>query len=157
MVKKVILALVVLGFLAGGFLYWWNSQADVRELNKDFPEGVRVVKSLFGEDYKVVNKIDGYSFKVPREWGGLEVIEYVPERTEGGYTATSIGAKGNKGAGIILSVDRYKLEGDMGNIKSWAETNFETFGLVGNFNEDKMGEFDIVKTQENVHLGGMLV
>ncbi|MDO8659513.1 MAG: hypothetical protein Q7K54_02830, partial [Candidatus Parcubacteria bacterium] len=68
MIKKIVLLVVVLGLFGGGFFYWWNNQADVRELNKTLPEGVKVVKSFFGGEYKVINKIDGYEFKVPKEW-----------------------------------------------------------------------------------------
>lgn len=157
MMKKIVLAGVVLGLLAGGFFYWWNNQADVRELNKTLPKGVRVAKSLVGNEYKVINKIDGYEFKVPREWRGVKIAEYIPERTEGGYTATSIGIEGNEGAGRIFSIDRYKFGGDTSNIKSWAEINFKFFELVGDFSEEKINEFNIVKTEENVHLGGMFV
>jgi len=157
MIKKIVLSVLVLSLFGGGFFYWWNSQADVRELNKTLPKGVSVAKSLFGNEYKVINKIDDYEFKVPNEWRGVREVEYIPNRTEGGYTATSIGIEGNEGAGRIISVDRYKSGGDMSNIKSWAETNFKTFELVGDFKEDTIGEFDIVKTEENVHLGGMLI
>ncbi len=37
-------------------------------------------------------------------------------------------------------------------LEEWATTNFETFGLVGEFSQDTVGGIDIVKTQENVHL-----
>jgi len=157
MAKKIILLVLVLGLLAGGSFYWWSNQQDVRELNKTLPEGVKVAKSLFGGEYKVVNKIDGYEFKVPKEWRGVKEASYSPEITEQGYTASSFGIEGNDAMGRIAGVDRYKIESTDIFLKSWAETNFETFGLVGDFKEDKVGEFDIVKTQENVHLGGMFV
>lgn len=158
MIKNIILAVLVLGLLAGGFFYWWNNQADVRELNKTLPGGVKVVKSLWGNEYRVVNKIDGYEFKVPKEWKGIREIEYVPEREEMGYKATSIGVEGGEGAGRIASIDRYKSGGDISNnMRLWAETNFKTFELAGDFSEDVVGDFNIVKTQENVHLGGMFV
>ena len=155
MVKRAVLAVLVLGLLAGGFFYWWNSQADVRELNKTLPDGVRVVKGLFGKEYKVINKIDGYEFKVPRGWGGVNEIAYIPEREESGYTVAGVELEGKEGSGRIVVINRFKEEGE--SLKSWAEKNFETFGLVGDFSENKVEEFDIVKTQENVHLGGMFV
>ena len=67
MKKKIIIIIsIVLILVAGGGFFWWNgNQKDVRELNKNLPEGVRVMKSLIGNEYKVVNKIDGYEFKVP--------------------------------------------------------------------------------------------
>ena len=160
MMKKIVPAvfvLAVLGLLGGGFFYWWNSQADVRELNKTLPAGVQVAKSLYGNEYKVVNKIDGYEFKVPKEWRGVREASYSPVITEQGYAASSFGIEGNDAAGRFTGIDRYKIENDNTSLKFWAETNFNTFGLVGDFSEDKVGEFDIVKTEESVHLGGMFV
>ena len=154
MAKKIILLVVVLVLIGGGFFYWWQIQADIRELNKTLPEGVRVVKSLFGNEYKVVNKVDGYELKIPPEWMGIKEIGYIPERTEEGYTATSIGIEGKEGIGRSVGIDRYKSGRDVGDLGSWAKTNFETFGLMGDFIKDKTGEFDSIKTQENVHFGG---
>lgn len=157
MVKQLILLILVLGLAGGGFFYWQNSQADVRELNKTLPEGVKVTKSLFGNEYQVVNKIDGYEFKVPMEWRGVNEVSYNPAITERGYTASSFGIEGNEATGRFAGIDRYKIENDGMPLKSWAETNFETFELVGDFSENRIGEFNIVKTEENVHLGGMFV
>ena len=152
--KLIILSVFILLLIAGGVFYWWQ-QKDVRELNKNLPEGVRVVKTLYG-DYKVVNKIDGYEFKIPREWKGIEEIKYVPESTERGYTASSIGFEGKEGMSRIMAIDRFRIENleDL-NLQLWAKTNFETFGLVGDFSKDKIGELEIVKTKEHVHLLGM--
>ncbi|MBI2450443.1 MAG: hypothetical protein HYV47_02830 [Candidatus Nealsonbacteria bacterium] len=155
MIKKIVLAVVVLGLSAGGFFYWWNNQADVRGLNKTLPDGVRVVKSLYGNEYKVINKIDGYEFKVPREWRGINEVAYIPERGEEGYTLSSIELEGREESSRIVVMNRF--EGNDEILRIWVEKNFKTFGLVGNFNEDKVGELDIVKIQENVHLGGMYV
>lgn len=156
--KKIILSFVALLLIAGGVFYWWQEQKDVRELNKGLPEGIRVVKSLVGQEYKVVNKIDGYEFKVPKEWEGVSEIIYTPERTESGYTGTSISIEGKEGPGRVIAIDNYKSGGDMsGELKLWAEVNFQTFGLVGDFNKDSVGKFEIVRTQENIHFGGEYV
>ena len=157
--KKIFFGAVVLVLVlvAGGFFYWWQNQADVRVLNKTLPEGVRVVKNLVGDEYGVVNKIDGYEFKIPPEWKGLREIAYMPERTETGYTGTSIDMSGNEGGSIIGIIDRFKINDQSVNLKSWAQKEFEIFGLVGDFSEDKVGEFEIVKTKEEVHLVGMAV
>jgi len=149
---------VILILAAGGFFYWQQNQADVKELNKNLPDGVRVVKSLIGEEYKVVNKIDGYEFKIPPEWQGIKEIEYFPQETEQGYTDSSIGLEGNQGEGRVTGVDSFKLdESRTSELKEWAETYFETFGLIGEFVNGKIGDLEIVKTRENVHLGGMHV
>lgn len=154
--KKLVSILVILGLAGGGLFYWWQNQADVRVLNKTLPEGVRVEKSLFGEEYKVVNKIDGYEFKVPVEWGGVEEVVYVPEREEANYKATSIIFASRQRDGVSIGIDRYTAGGDILNtdLRLWAETNFETFELVGEFTQDTVEKFDVVKTQENIHFAG---
>jgi len=76
MAKKLILFFIVVLILVGGGFFYWRDQTDVRKLNKNLPESVRVVKSLFSNEYKVVNKIDGYEFKVPDDWRGVSKIKY---------------------------------------------------------------------------------
>jgi hypothetical protein len=157
-IALVIGVIIILGFGGGGFFYWWQNQAGVRELNKDLPQGVRVEKSLFGDEYRVVNKIDGYEFKVPDGWHGLGMVEYIPKRSESGYTAASISMEGKEGTGRIVTIDQFRIENAKKiDLKSWAESNFETFGLVGNFSKDEIGHIEIVKTREDVHLLGMSV
>lgn len=150
----VVILFLILG--VGGFFYWQN-QKDVRELNKTLPKGVKVEKSLFGDEYKVVNKIDGYEFKVPREWMGIKEVEYSKEVTERGYTASSIGLEGNGGSSNIIAIDRFKLSSLEQDLENWAKVYFETFGLAGTFSKDKINLFEVVKTREDVHLGGMYV
>ncbi len=148
MVKKFALFIIILAFIGGGFFYWWSSQADVRELNKTLPEGVRVIKSLIGDEYKVVNKIDNYEFKIPPEWQGVREVEYIPERTEKEYIAASIGLEGNEGTGKIIAIDQFRSTTSISSLKNWAENNLKTFGLTADFNEGIIGEFEVVKTQE---------
>jgi len=85
--KYIVIGLVVLILAAiGAGLFLWQNQKDVRELNKNLPNGIRVVKSLVGNNYKVINKIDGYEFKIPKEWKGINEINYAPEmRARKGY------------------------------------------------------------------------
>ncbi len=154
MVKKIVLAVLVLGLFGGGFFYWWNSQADVRELNKTLPKGVSVAKSLVGNEYKVINKIDGYEFKAPKEWRGVKEIEYMPEREEMGFRGTSINIEGLEGGARGMGIDRFKIDGTT-NLIDWAENMFNVVGLTGDFINETIGRFEIAKTQENVHLGGM--
>jgi hypothetical protein len=159
MTKKIIISIVIVLILAaGGFFWWQENQKDVRELNENLPEGVRVTKSLFSNEYWVINKIDGYEFKVPDAWGGLNEIEYVPERKAQGYIGSSLYLEGKEGFGRVVGIDRFTSGGDVGaDLKSWAEANFDAFGLVGDFSENMVGEINVAKTQENVHLGGEYV
>jgi len=57
-----------------------------------------------------------------------------------------------------MAIDCFKIKnsGNL-NLEKWAKTNFEKFGLIGEFNKDKIGKFEIVKTQENTHLIGMYI
>jgi len=152
--KIVILSIVIILILCvGGGFFWWQNQKDVRELNKNLPEGVRVVKSLMGKEYKVVNKIDGYEFRVPKEWKGIKEIMYAPERTEEGYTGVSIELEGKEGVGRSVGIDRFEEDENL-NLEVWAKRFFESFGLMGEFIQDRIETIEIVKTQENVHLGG---
>ncbi len=148
---KLLFLVIVLLLIAGGVFYWKNQQ-EVAGLNKELPDGVRVVKTLTG-NYVVVNKINGYQFKIPDEWEGIEEIEYVTERTEKGYTADSIEIEGKEGISRVMGIDRFKVEKANLDLEKWAKTNFETFDLIGDFSRDEVKKFEIVKTQENVHLG----
>ena len=146
--KKIILFVVVLGLAGAGFFYWWNNQADVRELNKTLPEGVKVVKSLFGEEYKIVNKIDGYEFKIPPEWEGIKKIEYFPRETEQGYIVSSIGLEGKEGVGRVVDIAQFQIEDSNINLEFWVKAYFEKSGLINEFEKEMVGNFEVVKTRE---------
>ena len=155
--KIIILVFIILILIAGGGFFWWDgNQKDVRGLNKNLPEGVRVVKSLFGKEYKVVNKIDGYEFKVPEEWGGIEDVDYIPEREVKGFQSANITIEGLKGEARLMGISSFKEKEDL-NLKDWAQKMFNAFGLVGDFTPETVGDFETIKTQENIHLGGMYV
>ena len=149
-----VLLLLVIG--GGGFFVWQNGK-DVRELNRNLPMGVSVTKSLFGNAYKVVNKIDRYEFEVPERWHGVNEIAYIPENTDGEYTVTTTQLEGKEGASRIVTVNRFKSGEPNIDLKSWAKTNFDTYGLEGEFTKDNVGILEVVKTQESVHLLGMYV
>lgn len=150
--RKFLFLIIVLLLITGGVFYWKNQQ-EVADLNKELPEGVRVVKTLTG-DYVVVNKIDGYQFKVPDKWEGVKEVYYTSERTEQGYSGTSIELEGLKGVSRILSIDRFKTELLSFDLEKWGKDFFNTFGLIGNFSKDKVGEFEIVKTRERIGVIG---
>ena len=152
---KFLIFIIVLLLIAGGVFYWKNQQ-EVADLNRELPDGVRVVKTLFG-DYVVVNKIDGYQFKIPEEWGGVKKIYYTQERIEKDYNLSSFELEGNKGASRIGVINRFVIQELDLDLKFWAELNFQKFGLVGDFNKDKIDSFEIIKVKEDVHLIGMYV
>src|SRR3972149_11519191 len=91
--KKIVFAVVSISILilvAGGFFYWWQNQTDVRALNKTLPDGVKVVKSLIGNEYGVKNKIDGYEFKIPPKMTNLKEVKYYEEKDSNGISLESL-------------------------------------------------------------------
>ncbi len=158
--KKLIIGGVVLllSVGVGGFFVWQESQKEVRMLNKNLPDGVSISKSLFGNTYKVINKLDEYEFPVPEAWSGISEIAYIPKGDEQGYVASSIGIEGREGFSRMISIDRFEIDNPNDvDLAFWAKTNFDTYGLEGEFAKDSVGVFEVVKTQENVHLLGMYV
>jgi len=153
-------ALFVLIFIAllvlGGVFLWQKDQAEVKELNKDLPEGVSVVKSFLKDDYRVVNKIDGYEFGLPEEWMGLTEIRYIPETEEENYAVASINIKGLEGQARFISIDKFKVVGE-NNLQYWATKIFNDYELSGDFISDNVGGRGVVIVQENIHLAGMYV
>ena len=155
--KKVIFLIIVLGFVGGGFFYWWQNQADIRELNRTLPEGVKVVKSLFGDEYRIVNKIDDYEFKIPPEWQGMKEIEYIPERIVEDMKVASVGIEGIEGIGRIMSIDVYIVNQLDINLETWAENLLNKFGLSGELIQENINEYNILSMIEKEHLGGTYV
>ncbi len=154
--KIIILTIIVLLIFINGIFLWQESQKDVRELNKNLPEGVKVVKSLIGNEYKVVNKIDGYEFKTPKEWGGLSEIEYIPEREMEGFFGTNITIEGINGEGKMMGISYFKQENDL-DLRDWTQEFFEKFGFTGDLTPETIRNVEILKIQENIHLGGMYI
>lgn len=156
--KKILfgMAVLFLCLVSGGVFYWRQNQADVRELNKTLPEGIMVAKSLFGDEYKVVNKIDGYEFKVPKEWQGIEEIEYIPKSIEEEYDVASINAKSISNENKLVAIDRFKMNEKI-SLDNSVEEIFGYYELSGDFVRDSIIGVNIIKVQENTHLGGMYV
>ncbi len=156
MKKKILVSLFVLALLviAGGGFYWWQNQKDVREINKTLPLGVKVEKSLFGNDWWVKNKIDSYEFRVPKAWAGIREVKYIPSTADEKYSITSINVKGVMGGATLAAIDYVKTEKNP-EISEWAQKIFEEYGFSGEFSSGQVGDRKIMKTQENEHLAGM--
>jgi len=155
MKKKIIILLIIILLLVAGGIFWWQDQTEVRELNKNLPEGVRVVKSLIGKDYKVVNKIDEYKVKLPEGWEGLKEVKYIPERTVKELKVASINLTGNLGG--FIAIDCYKLEKANVNLEIWVNELMQNFDLQGVLEKEIIGNFEIIKTKEEEHLAGMFL
>jgi len=155
--KNFIFALTTLALIGTAFIYWGQNQTDIKELNKSLPEGIKVEKTLlgFGEEYKLTNKIDNYSFKIPPEWEGLYKINYYPQRTEMDYTGSSLNIEGKNGEGRVIGIDQFTSGGDMNsNLEEWLQEQSTVFDLMDNFIKETLDKISIIKTQENIHLGG---
>ncbi len=157
MIKKIILPIVILCLAAGGFFYWQQSQADVKELNKTLPAGVKVVKSLFGNQYKVVNKIDNYEFKVPPEWQGIKEIEYTPEQKEETRIVRSIYLEGLEGAGRIASIDVYAVNQLDMDLEIWTRELLNEFSLSGELTQETIGNYNVLSMIEKEHLASAYI
>ncbi|MDP2923898.1 MAG: hypothetical protein Q8O30_09320 [Candidatus Omnitrophota bacterium] len=143
--------------LAGGVFLFWQSQKAVTGLNAGLPEGVRVVKSIFGKDWKIVNKIDGYEFTVPKAWEGVSEIEYIPKRNIGEIDASGLGIKGVSGVSTLLSLDVFFPKDSGVNLLERVQKLWESSELVGELTEDTIENIQVVKGREDVHLGGTYI
>ena len=148
--KKLALAVVsvvVLVLTAGGFFYWQN-QADVRILNKTLPEGVRVVKSLTGNEYRVVNKKDGYEFKIPPKMIKLKEVKYYEEEEANGISLESVD-------GDFLGAGVYKIDATDIDLESWVDnwmSKFKTFSWTKE--KETIGDFETIILREKKYFSG---
>ncbi len=154
----VLLAVLVSLLLIAGVFYFISqkNQKELAGLNKNLPEGVKVVKTILG-DYKIVNQKDGYWFKIPKDWKGVEEIEYIPESDEEKYIAKSINLKGNNSEARFVAIDKFFNLEIKELLNETIKPIFYDYGFEGVFVDEAVGEIKAIKTQENKHLSGMYV
>jgi hypothetical protein len=140
--KVIILIVVILLLIGGGIFWWWRDQAGARELNKNLPEGVRVIKNSFTGEYWADNRIDGFKVKIPREWEGLEKVEYF---TEEEVNALAIqGIKG--GLENYIAIANYKLISPDISLDLWMEEWIKKFGIFPRVKHNfKIGDLEVIK------------
>ena len=85
------------------------------------------------------------------------LFEYIPEREVKGISSSNITIEGLKGEARLLGVSYFKENKDSFNLKDWGQRFFENFGFVGDLTIETIRNFELIKTQENVHLGGMYI
>ena len=155
-IKKRIIVLVSIIVLTtiGVFFYWKNLQKELISLNENLPEGIKITKTLTG-DYEIINKIDNYSFKAPKSWEGIKEMDYLQEMEEEGYTFTSINFEGKVfGCGAIAISKVESISKD--SLMIQATSFFDTFGLIGDFNNKNIGKIKAVTSKENAgFIGGV--
>jgi len=150
--KKKLVILIVVGvilILAIGVVYFfWQGGPEIRRLNKNLPEGIRIEKR--GDQQVIVNKKDGYEIKVPKEWGGVREVEYLGEE-EGQFI---VGAK-KTDERVVIIVSKIKNEIDL---LSWIKNRFQDFQgtrfyspvIVG---EERIGNHNIIKAKDESPVG----
>jgi len=72
--RKFVFFLVSLVFLCF-FLFFYFKDKEIRELNKNLPQGVYFEKR--GKELFLINKLDGYELKIPKSWEGVREVRYV--------------------------------------------------------------------------------
>lgn len=70
--KNITFTIIILILIAGGISWWWQSGAELRELNEGLLKGISVVER--NGKQVVINEKDGYEITIPDEWEGLESI-----------------------------------------------------------------------------------
>ncbi|MDI6591865.1 MAG: hypothetical protein QME61_02950 [Patescibacteria group bacterium] len=158
MSKKIVIPLIVILFFVIGGIFYWQDQKEIRELNKNLPEGVRVAKSLFGDEYRVVNKIDGYEFKVPKEWeefGKIQEAEY--NEWKENKLITREGELGLKGAGGLLAISTSKLKDNNVNLNSFVENWCQIYvpSSTREILNERISNFEVIKVQDKKHLADL--
>ena len=154
--KKIITIFLLITIIlsAGTFFYWKNQQKELLDINSSLPEGIKAIKTIFG-NYKIINKIDDYSFETPKIWEGIEYVEYVPEETRESYIISSINLEGTTLDCRLIAINRFKTDNPNLELKGWATTAFNDFGLSSDFQNYKVGDIDAVITRENPDLVNM--
>lgn len=154
MSKKIIFSIIVISILAvGGFFCWWQNGAELRELNKNLPDGIRVVQRNGSQ--VVINQKDGYEIKVPEGWGGLEKVRYKEiENNQEKYLLL----EGNNG--VVIEMRQHTIN-EVG-VEEWLEKQKE--GLknprFGDFTiflgEEKIGNYEILKLKNESPIVGTI-
>jgi hypothetical protein len=123
--KKILLGLGILALIGAIAFYWWNNQSNVKDLNENLPEGVRIEKDLvgFGNGYKIVNKIDGYEFKTPKEWDKYElnVLYQNLDKEIFGFSGSAINLKDKEIENNNLTINSFLIEDSTENLKTKTE------------------------------------
>ncbi|HOK34764.1 MAG TPA: hypothetical protein PLB19_01335 [Candidatus Paceibacterota bacterium] len=156
MSKKITISIIVIALLliGGGVYWWWQSKVELQELNKNLPQGIRVERRNNQE--VVVNTLDGYEIKVPKEWGGLENVEYLDK--ESGLTLKS---KNTEDWVLINSYENsYEIENSKSNLNDWLNIHFKEQPLffpesiTSIFGEENIKNYHIIKVKTDDPLIG---
>ena len=119
--RKIIILIVIILLLGAGGFFWWRAGAELRELNRGLPEGVRVEKR---ENQKIIiNEIDEYEMKIPEKWEGLKDIEYLVlkrEEKEKNVLSSFLFLTASKEE-EFMGLDLYESVPEETNLKLWTQ------------------------------------
>ena len=141
MKKRIIVFIIIILILTGGFFCWWETGSELRRLNKNLPEGIRVIEKEGRQ--VIVNKKDGYEIKVPEKWGKLEGVD---------YTGENLGLGGREGNWITII--SYNVEKDI-DLEKWIMNRIEKSNLVEPqiIGKEKIKNYEVIKIKD---FGGLL-
>jgi hypothetical protein len=172
--KKIILIVLGLILIGAGLFYWWQNQADVRELNKTLPEGVRIVKDwggsywfirdIDGEEvrmievdrtnnqFKIINKRYEYEFTLPLDREGLWRLEYMEAAgDEEMEYACKICTRGSVlfigmvgGYGDNITIESYDLKNQSTTLDEFTRNGNITWLYKMDVETAKIGDMDVV-------------
>ncbi len=138
----IILITIIALILISGGVYLWKNKAELQELNKNLPQGIRVERRDNQE--VVVNTLDGYEIRVPKEWGGLENVDF---REIGNEKILSI--EGKKYQIATITIHNIDKNIDMVSyVKNLWEESPITYTRPEIFEQGKLGNYDLIKAKD---------
>jgi hypothetical protein len=159
MAKKIIFLIIIVLIIAAGGFFWWQSQEEVRELNKNLPEGVRVVKSLFGP-FEVINERYNYIVRLPKEQKKISTIEYLEKKDEEmRYICTVckeasiilLGSIGKEKTNLIL--ESYKPKDGNIDLEKFIQEGNPTWLRRVEVKKEKLNDVDVIKVSREFEWG----
>ena len=159
--KKLFIPLIILVLLliAGGVFWWLQSGKELRELNKDLPEGIKVLKSLTGQ-YMIVNERDGYRINWPKK--ELKIVYYEErqniEKTLPPFFSQEVKKLFVSGASLFLgeytilpevTINCFKLKNgiDLEKLRQIYENS--SFFANSTINLEQKGEFEVLIIEDS--------
>ncbi|MCK4473751.1 hypothetical protein KAU40_00590 [Candidatus Parcubacteria bacterium] len=145
--KFTILIIGILLLAITGGIFWWQSEKELKELNKNLPDGVKIEKKE--GQYKVVNKRDGYEIKMPKEWEELYWVDYIFEKGMIGHVIV-LEPFEKEGVGISCIIP----DPPDVNLEIWIQDYCEKFFKNPLIERGKIGDFEITKLKKEYSIRG---
>ena len=144
------LLLGILALIGATVFYWWNNQSDIKALNENLPEGIKIEKGLFGfgKDYKIVNEIDGYEFKAPKDWNNhnLDILYQNLDKEIFGFSGSTMNLKDEKTENNSLVINCFFIENPTENLRTRVEKIiYNSLGIEENLISIENTEIEMFK------------